>query len=48
MRLSVLAVVAGAALVFAALWLAWPPLSLLVSGAALVAWGLLRSTDAAA
>lgn len=48
MRLSVLCLVAGLVLLTAGLAWAWPPLSLIVPGAALVAWSLLRRTDAAA
>lgn len=48
MRLSVLAFVVGLILVTGGLVWAWPPLSMIVPGAVLVAWSLLRRTDAAA
>lgn len=48
MRLSVASLLIGSVLLLAGLWLAWPPSALIVAGAALVAWSLLRSTDASA
>lgn len=48
MRLSILAMILGVVLLIGGLVWAWPPLSLIVPGAVLVAWALLRSTDAAA
>lgn len=48
MRLSIAAFAVGLGLLMVGLWLAWPPLSLIAPGAVLVAWSLLRRTDAAA
>ena len=48
MRTSMLAFTVGLMTLVAGLWMAWPPLSLITAGGALVAWSLLRSTDAAA
>ena len=42
MRVAVVGLLAGEGLALSGLWMAWPPLALVVAGGQLVAYSLLR------